>query len=136
MKLRAARYSASFTRRPSLDEMTAEIASCDGDGTKVADEELICKGHVMRDLSSGSRGGDVVRVVGLLAALVTLSTAAHAQTTHLGTPEEQKACAADARRHCRAVLDNGDMAVLACLQQHHAKLSQACRTVLKGQRGE
>jgi hypothetical protein len=33
-------------------------------------------------------------------------------------------------------LDSGDMAVLACLQQHHAKLSRACRTVLTSQRGQ
>jgi hypothetical protein len=63
-----------------------------------------------------------------------LPTPVTAQTTqHLGTPQEQKACNADARRHCRAVLDKGDMAVLACLQQHQAKLSRACRTVLTGQ---
>ena len=40
------------------------------------------------------------------------------------------ACARDVSRHCRAVMSNGDSAVLACLQQHRAKLSKACDKVL------
>jgi hypothetical protein len=76
-------------------------------------------------------------VVGLLSAVLMLPTTAQAQTTqHLGTPEEQKACDADARRYCRTVLNQGDMAVLACLRQHQAKLSRACRAVLTGQQAQ
>jgi hypothetical protein len=77
----------------------------------------------------------IVQGAGVFAALLMLGTTPQAQTSqHLGTPEEQKACDADARRHCRTVLDKGDMTVLACLRQHQTKLSRACRAVLTGQR--
>jgi hypothetical protein len=69
---------------------------------------------------------------GLMAALLMLPTMAQAQTVpNRGTPEDQKACSGDARRHCRAVLDQGDMAVLACLQQQQRKLTRKCRAVLR-----
>ncbi|CCD90043.1 conserved hypothetical protein; putative signal peptide [Bradyrhizobium sp. ORS 285] len=42
----------------------------------------------------------------------------------------QDACARDVSRHCRAVMNNGDQAVLACLKEHRAKLSKACDKVL------
>ena len=48
-----------------------------------------------------------------------------------GTPDEQKACARDVQRFCRPVIDQGDFTILACLQQHRPKLSQACDQVLK-----
>jgi hypothetical protein len=66
----------------------------------------------------------------LMAALLMLATMAQTAPNR-GTPEDQKACSGDARRHCRAVLDHGDMAVLACLQQQQAKLTRKCRTVLR-----
>jgi hypothetical protein len=69
---------------------------------------------------------------GLLAASLMLPTMAQAQMApNRGTPEDQKACSGDARRHCRAVLEQGDMAVLACLQQQRRKLTRACRAVLR-----
>ncbi|WFU81492.1 hypothetical protein QA645_01735 [Bradyrhizobium sp. CIAT3101] len=40
------------------------------------------------------------------------------------------ACARDVTRHCRAVMNNGDSAVLACLKQNRTKLSKACDKVL------
>ena len=40
------------------------------------------------------------------------------------------ACARDVSRHCRAVMNNGDNAVLACLQQNRARISKACNQVL------
>jgi hypothetical protein len=40
------------------------------------------------------------------------------------------ACARDVARHCRAVMNNGDNAVLACLQQNRARISKACNQVL------
>jgi hypothetical protein len=47
-----------------------------------------------------------------------------------GTPEEQRACNPDATRYC--VDDIPDtFKVLACLQQHRAKLTKACRGVLE-----
>ena len=39
-------------------------------------------------------------------------------------------CARDVTRHCRSVMNDGDMAVLACLKQNRARLSKACDKVL------
>lgn len=61
---------------------------------------------------------------------LTVSTGAFAQQRG-GTPEEQKACTRDVQRHCRAVIDQGDLVVLSCLQQNRAKISPACDQVLK-----
>jgi hypothetical protein len=61
---------------------------------------------------------------------LSISTAAVAQDQR-GTPEEQKACARDVQRHCRPVIDQGDLVVLSCLQQNRPKISQACDRVLK-----
>jgi hypothetical protein len=61
---------------------------------------------------------------------LSLPTVASAQQRS-GTPEEQKACVRDVERFCRAVMDQGDFTVLACLQQNRPKISQACDQVLK-----
>ena len=61
---------------------------------------------------------------------IPVSTDAIAQQRS-GTPDEQKACARDVQRFCRPVIDQGDFTILACLQQHRPKLSQACDQVLK-----
>ena len=42
----------------------------------------------------------------------------------------QDACARDASRFCRAHLNDGDMVVLAFLQQNRAKLSKGCQATL------
>ncbi|MBR0773727.1 hypothetical protein JQ625_02680 [Bradyrhizobium diazoefficiens] len=42
----------------------------------------------------------------------------------------QDACARDVSRFCRAVMNDGDGAVLACLKQHRTRLSKACDKVL------
>jgi hypothetical protein len=42
----------------------------------------------------------------------------------------QDACARDASRFCRAHINEGDMVVLACLQQNRARLSKACQATL------
>jgi hypothetical protein len=62
---------------------------------------------------------------------ISVSTGAFAQQERSGTPEEQKACARDVQRYCRAVMDQGDFTVLACLQQNRPKISAACDQVLK-----
>ncbi len=64
---------------------------------------------------------------------LSLSGAALAQQPQSrgGTAEEQKACTRDVQKHCRAVIDQGDFTILACLQQNRAKLSEACALVLK-----
>lgn len=40
------------------------------------------------------------------------------------------ACARDVSRFCRAVMNNGDGAVLACLRQNRARLSKGCDKML------
>jgi hypothetical protein len=40
------------------------------------------------------------------------------------------ACARDATRFCRPVLNDGDQAVLACLKQHRARISKGCDKVM------
>lgn len=64
---------------------------------------------------------------------VSLSNAALAQQAPArgGTEDEQKACTRDVQRYCRAVIDQGDFTILACLQQNRPKLSEACAQVLK-----
>jgi hypothetical protein len=68
----------------------------------------------------------------LALALTSLafSTAGHAQDGR-GTPEEQKACTRDVQKHCRAVIDQGDFTILACLKENRPKISAACNQVLK-----
>jgi hypothetical protein len=59
---------------------------------------------------------------------VTASGAAFAQ--HSGTEQEQKACSRDVQKHCRKVMDQGDLVILSCLQQVRPKISAACNQVL------
>ena len=70
-----------------------------------------------------------------LLALAVLSTSvssnAFAQQARSGTAEEQKACARDVQRFCRPVIDQGDLTILACLQQNRPKITPACDQVLK-----
>ena len=60
----------------------------------------------------------------LLVPCVVLTFAASAQQ------QGHDACARDVARHCRAVMNDGDQAVLACLKQHRARISKACDKVL------
>ncbi|PYF01885.1 hypothetical protein BJ122_11616 [Rhodopseudomonas faecalis] len=68
----------------------------------------------------------MLRTLLLTPALLLAATTAFAQQTQRTDP----GCGRDASRFCRAVLDQGDMAVLACLQQNRAKLSKTCAKVL------
>jgi hypothetical protein len=54
---------------------------------------------------------------------ILLASSASAQQGH-------DACARDVSRFCRAHMNEGDMAVLACLKQNRARLSKACAKVL------
>ena len=67
----------------------------------------------------------------LVLTLSSLSTVTLAQQQRSGTHEEQKACTRDVQRHCRHVIDQGDLTILACLQANRAKISGACDQVLK-----
>ncbi|HZC94981.1 MAG TPA: hypothetical protein VE267_02420 [Bradyrhizobium sp.] len=66
-----------------------------------------------------------------LLSIAVSSDAFAQQQQRSGTPDEQKACARDVQRHCRAVIDQGDFTILACLQQNRLKISTACDQVLK-----
>ncbi|MDB5579465.1 MAG: hypothetical protein JWR80_4641 [Bradyrhizobium sp.] len=71
-----------------------------------------------------------------LFALTLLSVSVPAvaiaqQQQRSGTAEEQAACSRDVQRHCRAVIDQGDFTILACLQQNRPKITKACDAVLK-----
>jgi hypothetical protein len=61
-----------------------------------------------------------------LFIILLLIFASSASAQQLG----QDACARDVTRFCRAVMNNGDGAVLACLKQHRTRLSKACDKVL------
>jgi hypothetical protein len=69
-------------------------------------------------------------LMALFLLSISVSSNALAQQRS-GTPDEQKACARDVQRHCRAVIDQGDFTILACLQQNRPKISAACDHVLK-----
>ena len=56
-------------------------------------------------------------------ALFASSAAAQQQPGH-------DACARDVARFCRAVMNNGDSVVLACLQQNRQRISRACNKVM------
>ena len=78
---------------------------------------------------------DHMRKFVLALALLSSTTTAFAQQgqqpQRSGTPEEQAACNRDVQRHCRAVINQGDFTILACLQQNRAQISAACNQVLK-----
>jgi hypothetical protein len=62
---------------------------------------------------------------------LSVSTGAIAQQQQRsGTPEEQKACAHDVQKFCRAVMNEPDLTVLNCLQENRTKLTKACDQVL------
>jgi hypothetical protein len=67
----------------------------------------------------------------LALALSSLAFSTAAIAEHGGTTEEQKACTRDVQRHCRSVIDQGDLTILACLKQNREKLSASCADVLK-----
>ena len=59
----------------------------------------------------------------LAIPFVMFASAAFAQQGH-------DACARDVSRFCRAYMNQGDMAVLACLKQHRNRISRGCDAVL------
>ena len=67
-------------------------------------------------------------VVTLLSLSVSTGAIAQPQQQRSGTPEEQKACARDVQNFCRPVMDQGDLTVLACLQQNRPKIDQGLRS--------
>jgi hypothetical protein len=68
------------------------------------------------------RRDNMTRVLFIVPLLLMVSSAS-AQQQNAG-------CTRDVTRHCRAVMNDGDMAVLACLKQNRPKLSKTCEKVL------
>ena len=67
----------------------------------------------------------------LILLSLSVSTGAIAQQQQRsGTPAEQKACAHDVQKFCRPLMDQGDLVILACLQQNRPKLTGAFNQVL------
>jgi hypothetical protein len=73
--------------------------------------------------------------VTLLAApapAIAQSKAKSVNTAQGGTEQGNTACRRDTRRLCRQVkAEEGSNGYLSCLQEHRAKLSKACKDVLK-----
>jgi hypothetical protein len=67
----------------------------------------------------------------LSASVPAVAIAQQQQQQRSGTAEEQAACSRDVQRFCRAVIDQGDFTILACLQQNRPKITKACDQVLK-----
>jgi len=66
-------------------------------------------------------------------SLVFLSALIVTQVLAISNASSQQghdACARDVSRFCRAQMNDGDSAILACLQQHRARLGKACDKVL------
>ena len=55
--------------------------------------------------------------------LVLFASTASAQQGH-------DACARDVSRFCRALMQDGDQIVLACLKQNRARISKPCQAML------
>jgi hypothetical protein len=68
----------------------------------------------------------MIRIL-FVTSFVLLASAASAQQ---GREAGHQACARDVSRHCRAVMNDGDDAVLSCLKQYRGRLSRACDKVL------
>lgn len=62
----------------------------------------------------------------LVLPLLLVASSAMAQ----GGQRQDPGCARDVSRFCRAQMNDGDMVILACLQQNRARLSRACAKVL------
>jgi hypothetical protein len=45
---------------------------------------------------------------------------------------QERACSRDVSRHCRKVMNDGDLAVQQCLMQNREKLSPPCRKMVEG----
>jgi len=65
----------------------------------------------------------MARFLFIIPFIVMASAASAQQQGH-------DACARDVSRFCRAHINDGDQAVLACLQQNRARLGKACAKVL------
>jgi hypothetical protein len=70
-------------------------------------------------------GHNIMTRIVFIIPFVLMVSAASAQSSR-----PDPGCARDVARHCRAVMNDGDQAVLACLKQNRAKISKTCEKVL------
>ena len=70
---------------------------------------------------------DIPHSIGFYSALFAAQMFA---IPHVSAQQGHDACARDVSRFCRALMNDGDSAVLGCLKQHRARLSRACDKVL------
>jgi hypothetical protein len=79
-------------------------------------------------------GGKLLSYLRTAAKYLVLLTLAAAPQSALaqggGTEQERAACAPDVKRHCAQAINQGDLTILACLQQSRTRLSRACNQVL------
>jgi hypothetical protein len=71
-------------------------------------------------------------VLALALSLTALPAVASAEQSHMGTPEQQRACRPDAQRLCRGMEKQGDYAIADCLRTNMQRLSSGCRRVMEG----
>jgi hypothetical protein len=68
---------------------------------------------------------------GALIAILMCVGAAPSFAEHSGTADEQQACTPDVFRLCSAQIPS-ETRIVACLNKNMAKLSPACRAVMRG----
>jgi len=66
----------------------------------------------------------------ILSSAAVLTLAAFAGAASAQTDTQRNGCSRDVSRLCRSVMNDGDSAVLSCLQQNRAKVSKACQKIL------
>jgi hypothetical protein len=62
--------------------------------------------------------------------IIPLLLTASVASAQNAAPRQDPGCARDVARHCRAKMNDGDSAILACLKEHRAALSKTCAKVL------
>jgi len=70
----------------------------------------------------------MLQIIVLIAMLMSVPTITLAQNER---ERGDKACRGDVQRLCKSVVEQGDMAVLSCLQSNRTKLSGNCTKFLK-----
>ena len=70
----------------------------------------------------------MIRYLVLTAVLMSAPAASMAQNER---ERGDKACRGDVQRLCRGVIEQGDMAILACLQTNRSRLSGTCTKFLQ-----
>ena len=73
----------------------------------------------------------MMRYLLLFATLMSVPTIPIIAVAQDARERGDKACRGDVRRLCKSVLDQGDMAILSCLQTNRSKLSGTCTKFLQ-----